>query len=93
MTLGFPNKSRSFDQARKVICFIGHDGMFEIRFFLEAAALAKPGGKPGRIEALEAECLAAFDVARGSIQDVAREAYANANGRRTAYILTAADFR
>ena len=39
----------------------------------------------------EADFLTAFDVARGSIHDVAREAYSH--GRRTSYILTAADFR
>lgn len=41
MTLLFPNRSRSFDDVRKVVRFLGYDGMFEIRFFVEAAALAK----------------------------------------------------
>ena len=91
MTLGFPNPSRSFDDERNAIRFIGHDGMFEVRFFIEAAALAKTGVKPRGATASEADYLAAFDSARGSIQDVARKAYAN--GRQTSYVLTAADFR
>ncbi|MFI0849769.1 DUF1488 domain-containing protein [Mesorhizobium sp. IMUNJ 23232] len=91
MTLGFPNPSRSFDDERNAIRFIGHDGMFEVRFFIEAAALAKTGLKPHATKVSEADYLAAFDSARGSIQDVARKAYAH--GHQTSYVLTAADFR
>ncbi|WP_157020243.1 DUF1488 family protein [Mesorhizobium xinjiangense] len=87
MTLGFPNRSRSFDDARNAVRFIGHDGMFEVPFFVEADALTRPGS----VELSEADFLAAFDAARGSIHDVAREAYSC--GRRTSYILTAAEFR
>ncbi len=87
MTLQFPNRSRSFDEARNAVRFIGHDGMFEVPFFIEAGALARPD----RTELSEADCLTAFDAARSSIHDVAREAYSY--GRRTSYILTAADFR
>ena len=32
MTLGFPNPSRSFDEVRNAVRFIGHDGMFEVPF-------------------------------------------------------------
>jgi hypothetical protein len=87
MTLEFPNRSRSFDEALHAVRFIGHDGMFEVPFFVETAALARPG----RTQLSEADLLTAFDAARGSIHDVAREAYSH--GRRTSYILTAADFR
>jgi hypothetical protein len=73
MTLDFPNRSRSFDEARNAVRFTGYDGMFEVPFFVEAAALANQGGRPDRIRASEAEYLAAFDAARGSIYDVARE--------------------
>ena len=87
MTLEFPNRSRSFDETRNAVRFIGHDGMFEVPFFVEAAALAGSGSaKPSETDFLEA-----FDAARGSIHDVAREAYSH--GRRTSYTLTAADFR
>jgi hypothetical protein len=87
MTLAFPNPSRSFDEARNAVRFIGHDGMFEVPFFVEVDVLAGPGRK----ELSEAETLTAFDAARGSIHQVAREAYSH--GRQTSYTLTAADFR
>jgi hypothetical protein len=86
LTLEFPNRSRSFDDARNAVRFIGHDGMFEVPFFVEAGALAKPGSAAPS----EADCLIAFDAARSSIHDVAREAYSH--GRRNAYVLTATDF-
>lgn len=67
MTLEFPNRSRSFDEARNADRFTGHDGMFEIPFFIEAAALAQPGEtKPS-----ETDFLTAFDAACGSIHDLA----------------------
>ncbi|PSJ56754.1 DUF1488 domain-containing protein [Kumtagia ephedrae] len=91
MTLGFPNPSRSFDETRNAVRFIGHDGMFEVPFFIEAGALAGPLRAPGRTGPGEADCLAAFDAARSSIHEVARKAYTQ--GRRPSYTLTAADFR
>jgi hypothetical protein len=91
MALDFPNRSRSFDEARNAVRFTGYDGMFEVRFLIEAAALTPSGIKTVGAEALEAECLAAFDAARGAIQDVARKSYAH--GRKTTHILTVADFR
>lgn len=87
MTLAFPNSSRSFDVARNAVRFIGHDGMFEVPFFVEVGALAGQGKK----EPCEKAYLMAFDAARGLIHDVAREAYSN--GRRTSYTLTPTDFR
>ncbi|MGQ2909883.1 MAG: DUF1488 domain-containing protein [Aliihoeflea sp.] len=86
MTLEFPNCSRSFDDTRNAVRFIGHDGMFEVPFFVEAGALARPG----RAAPSEADCLTAFDAARKSIHGVAREAYSH--GRRSSYVLTATDF-
>jgi hypothetical protein len=90
MTLAFPNPSRSFDSVRNAIRFVGHDGMFEIRFFVEAAALPKPRIAADGPAASESTFLASFDALRASIQDVAREAYANS--RQTTYTLTASDF-
>jgi hypothetical protein len=90
MTLAFPNPSRSFDSARNAIRFVGHDGMFEIRFFVEAAALLKLFAIPNGPDASESASLASFDALRASIHDVAREAYANK--RQTSYTLTASDF-
>mgnify|MGYP001171399723 FL=1 len=91
MTLAFPNPSRSFDDVRNAVRFMGHDGMFQIRFFIEAGALTKSDAAKREAGALEAKCLAAFDALRTSIYDVAREAYSH--GRRDSYTLTAADFR
>lgn len=87
MTLEFPNPSRSFDDVRNAIRFVGHDGMFEVPFFIEATALVPSG----RTHLSESDLLAAFDSARSSIHDIAREAYSC--GRRTSYTLTATDFR
>jgi Protein of unknown function (DUF1488) len=85
MALIFPNRSRSFDEARKAVRFLGHDGMFEVPFLIRADALAGQGSS----EMTEADCLAAFDAARDLIHEVALRAYSR--GRST--ILTAADFR
>ncbi|MDZ5697495.1 DUF1488 domain-containing protein [Chelativorans sp. M5D2P16] len=84
MTLTFPNRSRSYDETRERVRFIGHDGMFEVRFSVETNALSTATDD-------EAHYLAAFDAARTTIHDVAREIYRNA--RKTEYVLTAADFR
>ncbi|MDX8491787.1 DUF1488 family protein [Mesorhizobium captivum] len=88
MPLEFPNPSRSFDEVRKAVRFVGHDGMFEVPFFIEADALASIDRRP---ETAEAACLAAFDAARHSIHTSARKLYAG--GRRTIYTITAADMR
>lgn len=87
MTLEFPNRSRSFDEVRNAVRFMGHDGMFEVPFFVEANALATKS----RANPSEDDCLSAFDAARNSIHDVAREAYSH--GRRNVYTLKAGDFR
>lgn len=91
MTLAFPNPSRSFDEVRSAVRFTGHDGMFQIRFLVEAAALTKPNADSCGADVLEATCLSAFDTLRTSIYDVARKAYSRR--RRDSYTLTAADFR
>ena len=91
MTLAFPNPSRSFDEVRNAVRFIGHDGMFQIRFFVEAGALTKSVTAIRETGALEAKCLTAFDGLRTSIYDVARKAYSHSP--RDSYTLTTADFR
>jgi Protein of unknown function (DUF1488) len=91
MTLAFPNPSRTFDETRNAVLFFGHDGMFEIQFFVEAGALAISGMALPGSGMSETKCLSAFDAARMSILEVARESYSNA--RRNYYTLTAADFR
>ena len=60
MTLAFPNPSRSFDEVRNAVRFIGHDGMFEVRFFVEAGALAKSDTELRRTGASEVEMPGGF---------------------------------
>ncbi|UCI24912.1 DUF1488 domain-containing protein [Mesorhizobium sp. B2-8-5] len=91
MTLAFPNPSRSFDETRNAVCFIGHDGMFQVRFFVEVEALGTFGDHPGGRETAENAYLSAFDALRGSIQDAASKAYARE--RRNSYTLTSTGFR
>ncbi|MGN8118726.1 DUF1488 domain-containing protein [Labrys sp. 22185] len=91
MTLAFPNPSRSFDDGRNAVRFFGYDGMFEIRFFVEADALVKLGTMAGGSATSEAACLSAFDASRASIYDVAREAYSH--DHLNSYTLTVSDFR
>ncbi|MBZ9840963.1 DUF1488 domain-containing protein [Mesorhizobium sp. CA15] len=90
MTLAFPNPSRSFDQTRRAVCFIGHDGMFQVRFFVEVEVLGTFGDAGGK-ETAEMAYLSAFDALRSSIQDAASKAYARE--RRNSYTLTASGFR
>ncbi|QFR33062.1 DUF1488 domain-containing protein [Ancylobacter sp. TS-1] len=91
MTLAFPNPSRSFDRARNAVRFTGYDGMFEVSFFVDAGVLARSDTELRQAGAPETKFLSAFDALRASIHDAARKAYSE--GRRTFYILTAADFR
>lgn len=86
--LTFPNRARSYDAVRRRIRFLGYDGMFEVPFFVEDGAITKSVSDGERSER---ENLAAFDAARDNIIDVARKIYSR--GRRTTYLLTAADFR
>ena len=89
MTPAFPNPSRNFDETRHGVRFSGHDGMFEILFFVEAAVLAE--GKPPQTPLSEEQCLSAFDAMRPSIQDAALKMYSGHH--RQSNILTTTDFR
>jgi hypothetical protein len=59
ITLLFPNSSRSLDEKRNAVRFTGHDGVFEMRFFVEADALVTADAELGRSET---KLLSAFDV-------------------------------
>lgn len=87
MTLAFPNTARSFDEVRNAVRFFGHDGMFEIRFFVEAEALGK--GRGHAMSMSEAQCLSSFDAMRTAIYAAAQKVYAKS--RRNMNILTASD--
>ena len=68
MSLTFPNRSRSYDQAGRRIRFVGHDGMFQISFSVAADAMTK---LQPRTNADEAGYLATFDTEGSVIRDVA----------------------
>ncbi len=87
MALNFPNISRSYDEAHKCVRFWGHDGAFEISFFVDLDVLTKLQGLP-RLD--EASILSAFDRWRARIISVASAAYRG--HRRNSYRLVAADF-
>lgn len=72
MALSFPNASRSYDEAHSRVRFLGHDGMFEIRFYVLAEVLA---GELAQRNLSENDYLASFDAQRARILDVARNAY------------------
>jgi hypothetical protein len=91
VALAFLNQSRSFDAARNAVRFVGHDGMFQVLFFIEVGALAKSDTALQRTGPSETNWLSLFDALRNSIQDVAHKAYSYR--RRAFYTLTAADFR
>jgi hypothetical protein len=87
MALTFPNLSRSYDAVGKRIRFLGYDGMFQISFFIPVEAISR---KTPEAATAEADYLASFDAARGSIYGVAHKAYSR--GRKNMHVLTSADF-
>ena len=91
MSLVFLNPSRSYDETRKAIRFIGHDGMSEIRFFVEVGALDRSGAEMCGTRTSEAACLTAFDGSVDAIRKAAHKLYQR--GRQPTYTLTSNDFR
>jgi len=87
MTVSFPNAARSYDGAKQRIRFLGHDGMFEVKFFLNIEALGL--GRPFR-DLSEADYLKAFDAMRAKILKVAERLYKSRGG--SAVNLELADF-
>jgi hypothetical protein len=45
MKLAFLNPSRCFDEVHNAGCFIGHESLFKVCFWVELGALAGPGGE------------------------------------------------
>jgi hypothetical protein len=72
MALSFPNSARSYDEAHARVRFVGHDGMFEVRFYVLAEVLA--GELPQRTLG-ESDYLASFDALRSRILTAAKSAY------------------
>jgi Protein of unknown function (DUF1488) len=86
MSLQFPNKSRSFDEHRRIVRFQGYDGMFEVRFLVEATALIR-NNDPSLVEP---DYLSAFDLKRTAIQKAAVKMYER--NRRSSFTITSDDF-
>jgi len=87
VSLMFPNTSRNYDTARRRVRFWGHDGAFEICFFVEQSAIALMS--PGTVVD-ETGALTTFDRSREKIIAAARSAY-RGHGTGT-YSLVAANF-
>ena len=87
MAMNFPNRSRSYDAARRVVRFWGHDRSMESSFFVTVDALLRiqPNLQPG-----EAGLLHAFDSNRDLIHATAARVYGR--GRKGSYDLNATDF-
>lgn len=88
MALSFPNISRSFDDRTRRIRFLGYDGMFEVRFFVDLDAISI---KMKKVIVGERDFLAAFDSLRTQIYDTAKKAYQRGK-RKDTYVLTMDDF-
>jgi len=91
VTLEFLNPSRSFDEERNAVRFIGHDGMFEVRFFVEVEALARTRTAFRGKEVSHEMYLSVFDSSLREIHEVARKAYSR--DRRSLQTLTADSFK
>ncbi|OJF94491.1 DUF1488 domain-containing protein [Pararhizobium antarcticum] len=87
MTVSFPNAARSYDETKQRIRFLGHDGMFEVKFFLNIEALGLD--RPVR-DLSEADYLKAFDAMRAKILKVAERLYKSRGGN--AVNLESSDF-
>lgn len=88
VTLGFPNRSRSYDARGQRVRFWGHDGAFEVCFFVERDAFSRMNPK-AMLD--EAGILTEFDRYRERIMEAANKMY-NSQRRRDAYTLMASDF-
>ena len=88
MTLNFINDSRSYDESRKQIRFVGHDGMNTIPFRVALDAIL-PEGSANADD--EDTILRAFDAKRETIRIAAKDAYSSK--RMAAYLLSRSDLR
>ncbi|TDX85025.1 uncharacterized protein DUF1488 [Neorhizobium sp. R1-B] len=73
MALSFLNPARSYDETHRRVRFLGHDGMFEVRFFVSGDVLAD---KLCQRTASADDYLASFDALRPRIQRAAATVYA-----------------
>lgn len=73
MTLTFPNPARNYDETKRCVRFLGHDGLFQINFLLPVEILAVAVSSR---TATEGDYLSAFDTMRKRILEIAEKAYA-----------------
>jgi len=86
MTLAILSQNRSYGEVQDRVRFVGHDGVFEIIFFVENEALELSAYK---FADNEQGCLGVFDKARSSIECVANKLYSLR--RDNMIVLTSAD--
>ncbi|MCD2172782.1 DUF1488 family protein [Rhizobium sp. C4] len=72
MTISFANRTRTYDERRGAIRFVGHDGLKQIVFLLSVGLFDQGGAEPNL---REQGYLNAFDRAHGRILDIARALY------------------
>jgi len=87
MTLSFPNRSRSYDDAKRRVRFWGYDSTIEISFFVEAAALCRLDPETRNYEA---RVLEEFDAGLVRIHEIAAKLYSRHH--KGSYVLASADF-
>ncbi len=88
MTLGFPNQSRSYDPRGQRVRFGGHDGAFEVCFFVEQEVFSRINP---RATLDEDGILREFDRYRDRILEAANKMYNSAAAPRF-HTLMASDF-
>lgn len=86
MILAVLNLNRSYGEVHDRVRFVGHDGVFEVTFFVENEALQLSDYKFAHNEQ---GYLGAFDKARSSIESVANKLYSLR--RDNMIVLTRAD--
>jgi len=76
MTLSFANRTRTYDERRAVIRFVGHDGLKQIVFLL-SVGLFEHDRSASSLR--EQGYLTAFDQCRSRILEIARTLYQENN--------------
>lgn len=76
MSLSFANRTRTYDERRGVIRFVGHDGLKQIVFHLSVGLFDQDGSAK---KLLEQGYLMAFDRCRSRILEIAQALYRQKN--------------
>ncbi|MCJ7997960.1 DUF1488 domain-containing protein [Rhizobium cremeum] len=76
MSLSFANRTRTYDERRSVIRFVGHDGLKQIVFLLSVGLFDQDSSA---LRLREQGYLMAFDQCRSRILEIARALYQKNN--------------